>query len=181
MPKQVIRAVSGGDKLEAALQFIARNLKKGKLEVGFLEGATYETGESVPMIAAIHEFGAPRRGIPPRPFMRPAFKEHSEEWPDKVADQLKKAHYDSHVVLNRMGAVIKGEIQQSIRDVQGPPLSEVTLMVRQIVGPNGKGTFADVLEARRRVAAGERASNVSNKPLVWTSHLLHSVDWKVSD
>ena len=172
-------AVKGGDRLIASLQRIARNLNKETLQVGFLEGSTYPDGTSTPMVAAIQEFGAPRAGIPPRPYIRPTVKEHSSEWPEQIADQLKKTNYNSRIALTRMGAVIKGEIQLAIRDVQSPPLSPVTLMVRQIVGPNGRATFADVLEARRRVKAGEHAQGVSAKPLIWTSHLLNSVDFRV--
>jgi hypothetical protein len=176
MPDKVIQ---GGDLLEAALQRIAGNLRNQTLSVGFLEGATYPDGTSVPMVAAIQEYGAPKVGIPPRPFFRNAIAKHKGEWADQIVDQLKKTHYDSNLTLDRMGAVIKGEIQDSIRDLQTPPLSPVTLMIRQIIGPNGTATFADVLEARRRVAAGEVASGVSTKPLVWTSLLLNSVNWKI--
>lgn len=174
--------IKGGEKLQAYLDALAQKLKQKKtLTVGFLEGATYPDGTSVPMVAAIQEFGAPKVGIPPRPFFRNAVSKHSGEWPKQIVQQLVKTNYDINLTLNRMGAVIKGEVQDSIRDLQTPPLSPVTLMIRQIVGPNGTATFADVLEARRRVAAGEVASGVSTKPLVWTGNLLNSVDWKVSD
>lgn len=177
------RIISGGDRLEAALRKIATGLKvKTTLQVGFLAGATYpKTGTSIPMVAAIQEFGAPRRGIPPRPFFRPAVKKYSSEWPDQIADQLKKTDFDATKTLNRMGALIRGEIQESIRDVETPALSPVTLMVREIVGPNGTPTFKDVLEARKRVAAGERASGISTKPLIWTSTMLNKVDWRIKE
>lgn len=174
--------ISGGEKLKEYLNALAHKLKQKKtLTVGFLEGSTYPDGTSVPMVAAIQEFGAPRAGIPPRPFFRSAVQKNSGKWPKQMVTQLVKTNYDVDLTLNRMGASIKGEVQDSIRDLQTPPLSPVTLMVRQIVGPNGTATFANVLEARARVAAGETASGVSTKPLIWTGNLLNSVDWKVSD
>ena len=36
-----------------------------------------------------------------------------------------------------------------------------------------------VAKARRRVSAGESTAGVSTKPLVWTGHLLASVDYEV--
>lgn len=51
-------ALSGGDKLEAALLEIAKKVgEKAELRVGFLEGATYPDGTPVAKIAAIQEFG----------------------------------------------------------------------------------------------------------------------------
>ena len=173
--------LSGGDKLAAALREMSRGLRGGaELRVGFLEGALYPDGTPVAMVAAIQEFGAPRAGIPPRPFFRRMIAADSGGWAPVVADQLKKTSYDATATLDRLGALIKGQLQQSINDLTVPPLSPVTLMVRQIVGPNGRATFADVVEARRRVAAGESASGVSTKPLIWTAVMLGSVDWSVS-
>ena len=37
----------------------------------------------------------------------------------------------------------------------------------------------DVVEARRRVRAGESTAGVSTKPLIWTGHLLNSVGYEV--
>ncbi|MGP2516376.1 hypothetical protein [Yersinia sp. 2545 StPb PI] len=50
--------VTGGDKLQKYLEELAKNLSKGdELKVGFLEGSTYPDGTSVPMVAAVNEFG----------------------------------------------------------------------------------------------------------------------------
>ncbi len=172
--------IRGGSKLEQALAKIARSVHAKKaLEVGFLEGAKYPDGTSVAMVAAIQEFGAPKVGIPPRSFFRKAVKEHAKEWGPTLAEELQATNISVEAALTRLGLVIQGEIQQSIIDIVAPPLSPVTLMVRQIIGPNGRATFADVLEARRRVAAGQAASGVSTKPLIWTAHMLKSVDLRV--
>ena len=173
-------SVEGGNKLGAALSALASKLGDAtSVDVGFLENATYPDGTRVAMVAAIQEFGAPRVGIPPRPFFRTMISKKSGEWPKAVADLLVANDFDAAKTLDQAGAAIKGQLQQSIVETNDPPLSPVTLMVRQIVGPNGTPTFADVMEARRRVDAGEVAQGVASKPLVWTGNLLNSVDYRV--
>lgn len=179
MPTKVL---SGGKRLEAKLAMIASAIQRGAvLKVGFLAGATYPDGKPVAMIAAIQNFGAPRVGIPPRPFFTNMIKNHAKEWPVLIMKQLKATDYDVNKTMNQVGAVMQGQLRLSIRDTNAPPLSPVTLMVRQIVGPNGTPKFKDVLEARRRVAAGEQASGVSTKTLIWTSFMLKSVNWNVDE
>jgi hypothetical protein len=61
-----------------------------------------------------------------------------------------------------------------------PPLSPVTLMLRKMFGNSPELIRGrDVGEAARRVAAGESSDGVSTKPLVWTGHLLNSVEYEV--
>ena len=120
--------LSGGSKLEAALNQIASQLDKGSvLRVGFLEGATYPDGTSVPMVAAINEFGAPSRGQPPRPFFRNMIAEHSEEWPDAIAANLKATGYDGAKTLALVGEGISAQLRQSIVDLVSPPLAPSTI------------------------------------------------------
>ncbi len=50
--------ISGGDKLEEALNRIAANLKKATtLEAGFINKATYPDGTSVALVATTNEYG----------------------------------------------------------------------------------------------------------------------------
>ncbi len=120
--------ISGGDKLQAALDKIARNLKKGGMvKVGFLENATYPTGESVALIAAINEWGAPSRGQPPRPFFRRVIAEKSGEWPKAIEGLLIANDYDARRTLELTGAAIAGQLRQSIVDLVDPPLAPSTI------------------------------------------------------
>ncbi|KPA87292.1 hypothetical protein PF66_06202 [Pseudomonas asplenii] len=49
---------SGGEALQRYLAGIAESISSGTgLKVGFLEGSTYPDGTSVPMVAAVNEFG----------------------------------------------------------------------------------------------------------------------------
>lgn len=178
----VTSRIKGGDKLDAALRRIASELSGGaEVDVGFLENATYPDGTPVAMVAAIQDGGAPRAGIPPRPFFRDMVANESKHWAGDLAKILPAVDYDAKTALSLMGEEIKGELQQSIADTFSPALSPVTLMLRKMKAddPSLVVTGSTVAEARRRVQAGESASGVSTKPLVETGHLLQSVDMRV--
>jgi hypothetical protein len=122
------RVLEGGERLQRHLAEIARKLGRGgTLKVGFLSGSVYPDGTSVAMVAAIHNFGAPSRNIPPRSFFSNMIARHSGEWPSEIRTQLKSTGYDAVVTMNRMGALITGQLQQSIRDTNEPPLRPATI------------------------------------------------------
>lgn len=120
--------IRGGDKLERALREISKKLKKGgTVQVGFLSGATYPSGTPVALIAAIHNYGAPAAGIPPRPFFSNMVAAKSPEWPAAIEGLLKSTDYDVEKTLQLTGEAIKGQLQQSIRDFVGVPLKPATI------------------------------------------------------
>ncbi|HCD7173210.1 hypothetical protein [Enterobacter cloacae] len=144
---------SGGAALEAKLAELAEKLGDGKtLRVGFLEGATYPDGQSVPMVAAANEYGDPAMNRPPRPFFRNMIAEKSPEWPQDIAKIAEATGYDAEKMLGMMGEHIKGQLQGSIRDLMEPALSPVTI-----------------------------AKKGFSKPLIETSHMLNSVDYDIKD
>lgn len=180
----VVKALSGGDKLASALKKMSDKVtKKATVRVGFLEGGKYPDGTSLPMVAAIQEYGAPRAGIPPRPFFRTMINDKKGEWGTALGRCLVAADYDSAQALDLMGEGIGGQLQESITKLDSPKLSEVTLMLRAMfpVSSTKKKTYADVIEARRLVARGESYGDVSTKPLVWTGDLLRGVGHEVTD
>jgi len=128
--------ISGGKKLEAALAKISRGVSQpATLRVGFLAGATYPNGTPVAMIAAIQDFGAPSRGIPPRPFFRNMVKAKSKEWPKAIADLLKANDYDAVKTLETTGEAIGGQLRQSIIDTNSPPLAPSTIKRKGFAKP----------------------------------------------
>lgn len=177
--------ISGGDKLAARLAELAQRVSKpGTLEVGFLEGATYPAGPdgeptSVATIAAYQEFGT--KSIPPRPFFRTMVAEKSPKWGDAIGKLLNANDFDATKTLELVGEGIKGQLRQSIIDMNSPPLSPVTLMLRKLrsANPDLVVTAATVGEAARRVVAGESTAGVSTKPLVDRGDMLNSVDSQV--
>lgn len=169
--------VTGGDKAAAAIRALAEKLGKAtEVRVGFLEGATYPDGTPVAMVAAINNFGAPEAGIPARPFFSNMLRDKSPEWGDRFAAVLEATDNEADAALALMGEGIAGDLREAIVETDSPANSPVTDLLKQRF-PNGGQTFGDVLQARRDVAAGEIVP--AGKPLVWSGHLLGSVDKEV--
>ena len=139
---------------------VFKNLKKienATLQIGWFD-AKYEDGTPVSLVAMVHEFGAPEKNIPPRPFMRPAKMEHAQEWKDqfaKAAKNLHKGRKSEEDIMNKLGDQIISDIRQAIMDVHFPPLKEKTLKARR------------------------RKGNYSNKPLIDTQRMFDTLDKKV--
>lgn len=129
--------LTGGDGLDAKLAELAGKLGRGQREVrvGFFENAKYPDGTPVATIAAIQNFGAPSRGIPPRPFFSNMVDAKSPGWPDAFVKVMKAADYDIEVSLARMGEHIAGQLRQSIRDTNSPPLSPATIAKKGFAKP----------------------------------------------
>lgn len=143
--------ISGGEKLERYLREMAKKVTNpGTLHVGFLEGATYPDGTSVPLVAAVQEFGSAANGIPSRPYFRTMVAEKSPAWGPAMGKVLQQTDYDAAQALQLMGEGIKGQLQESIIDFAGAPLSPATV-----------------------------AAKGNDKQLVETGHMLNSVDYVV--
>lgn len=139
------------DKIMDFLDSVSSELTSKQLKVGFLEGSTYPDGTPVPMVAAVNEFGNPANNQPPRPFFRNAISAHEKEWQD-AAEKLAKGDADTADVLSTLGEVIANDIRESIRKLDAPPLSPVTV-----------------------------ARKGFSKPLLDTSNMLNSISYEVGD
>lgn len=141
----------GGDALMARLKEIADKAGDGgTLRTGFLENATYPDGTPVALVAAVNEFGRPEQNQPPRPFFRSMIAEKQKAWPRTLGALAKSNDYDIDKTLGQMGEGIKGQLQESIRKLDSPPLAPVTV-----------------------------ARKGFDKPLVDTGHMMNSVDYEV--
>ena len=139
------------DKVMDALDEVEKQFSNIQLKVGFLEGATYGGVIPVPMVAATNEFGNPAHNQPPRPFFRNAIAEHEEEWKEQTALLIERGD-DIEEVFSMLGTIITADIQQSIRSLDSPPLSPVTI-----------------------------ARKGFDKPLIDTKNMLDSVSYEVSE
>jgi hypothetical protein len=172
--------IKGGDGLKKALKELSGKVGKGaKLQVGFLEGSTYpdEKHTSVPMVAAIQNYGAPAVGILARPFFSNMVKAKSPQWGQQLANILVTVDYDSDVALDRMGEGIEGQLRQAIIDTNSPPLSPITVMLRGMKSQDQSlvVTGKTVGEAARRVRLGLTNWGASTKVLDETGYMLGSV------
>lgn len=175
--------IKDGGLLDKALRKLAKKVgKPAVLRAGFLEGAKYPDGTSVPQVAAIQNFGAPARGIPPRPFFTNAVSRGSGEWAGKLAKLLVLTDYDAEKALTMMGPVLAFDIQKSITETNAPPLSEVTLQLRKMrqENPDLVVTGATVGEAARRAKDDVSTAGVSVKPLVDSGTMFRYVSFEVT-
>jgi len=145
--------------LERYLQELEERLNATEVKAGFFSGATYPNGgPPVAAVAAMNEYGDPARNQPPRPFFRNAIADYKEEWAAAIARGLEQG-MDARSVLESVGALMEGDIYQSISELMEPELSPVTLERRRT----------------RKVLP-----NSSTKPLVDTRVMIDDVNYEVT-
>lgn len=167
-----------GKGLEDALNKIAKGLGSGgTVRVGIMADKKYSDGTPVAMVAAINNFGG--GAIPPRPFFTNVIETQSDEWPAALEKALKHSDGQVKPALATLGSFIAGQLRQSIADMDAPPNSPVTNLLKQRfpLASASDITFADVLKAHADVAAGISAP--AGKPLVWTGTMMDSITYEV--
>lgn len=174
--------IRGGAKMESKLREIAEAVGKGKVvRVGFLETATYPTGEKVAQVAFWNEYGT--KTTPPRPFFRNMIEAKKPKWGKDMGAILKFKDYDINDSLQVMGMRMSEQLSQSIVETNAPPLSQITLMLRKMrIGKTDAPTSgAMVGEAARRVAAGESTAGINAKPLIYSNVMRSSVAFDIQE
>lgn len=151
---------SGGDKLIAKLKKMGDGFKKGKLTVGFYEGAKYKDGTPVAQVAAIQNFGATINGgfIPPRPFFSDTINENQKKWGNHYANALINTDYDVERSARLVGEEARSDVIEKIDKNSYEPNAEST--------KNYKAT-----------APGTH----NQDPLKDTLHMMHSVGYSYND
>lgn len=143
--------------LDKYLKDMEEKLNASEVKVGFYGGNTYPDGTLISQVAAGNEYGDPANNQPPRPFFRNAISEHKEEWVATMAKGLEQGS-DVRTVLEVVGAQVKGDVQESIKNLMEPALSPVTI--------------------ERRRTRKERPNNSTN-PLVDTKEMFGDVSYEV--
>lgn len=144
-----------------ALEKLADQIKKSKIEVGFFESAKYPDGTPVAYVAAIQEFGYPAGNIPSRPFFRNAISQN-DGWKDlanKAIGAVVEGRMELNQALNQMGLKMAADVKDSITDGSYEALKQSTLDARQ---------------------SRKRTQGVASKPLVDTGQMLQSVTYAVN-
>lgn len=145
-----------------ALEKLADQMKRAKLEVGFFDTATYPDGTPVAYVAAIQEFGNPAGNNPSRPFFRNAISKN-DGWKDlasKAMNAVVEGRIELNQALNQMGLKMGADVQESITDGSYEELKQSTLDARQ---------------------SRKRTEGVASKPLIDTGQMLQAVSYSVSD
>ena len=132
-------------------------LQDNELEVGWPEGTSYADGTPVAGVAAVQEFGSPKMNIPPNSFFRTTIAEHQDEWA-KTFRKLYKRYFlgaaTSEQTLNIVGAVVVGEVKETITKIN-TPLSPITIALRRLRDNGQKITGKTVGEVAAAIDAGE--------------------------
>ncbi len=107
----------------------AEQLGKLRLRVGVF-GGTEDDGTPLAEVAAIHEFGAPRAGIPQRSFQRSTMRRKRDEITRVMATQtsaVSTGKKSPAAALGTVGKYIVGEIKLTIdsRQTEGPEPQEL--------------------------------------------------------
>jgi hypothetical protein len=133
-----------------------RLIQDGRVvNVGVPEGKHEADGTPVAMIAAVHEFGSPSRGIPERPFLRVAVQRNRLTYIRLNRINLVKmlrGQMTADQALGQLGEMAKGDVQTEIRNGDFAPLKPATI--------------------RRKG---------SSKPLIDTGQIVQSIAWELGD
>jgi hypothetical protein len=178
--------ITGGDLLAKKLGEISKKVASAhQVSVGFMADAKYPDGTQVAMVAAIHNFGAPAAGIPPRPFFTRMIEEHKAEWGPKLGHAIKNLGWDARQALAAVGEDIAGDLRESILNGNWQGLSEITLMLRTMRSQDRtlKVTGKTVGQAADLIAAGgkHKQTKTGSTPLVDTGYMLNSITYAVDD
>lgn len=141
--------VSGGDKARQILARIAANLSKASA----VEVGFLEDAKypDGTSVALVAALDEFGNGrAPPRPYFRRMIKSKSGGWAKGLGVQLKLNEFDAKKSLEALGMVVKGQLQESINELWDPPLAPSTV-----------------------------ARKGHDKPLIDTSHMINSADYRV--
>ncbi|WP_205961727.1 hypothetical protein [Psychrobacillus vulpis] len=117
-----------------------RDLKKYSVEVGVFG----DDDSFYAMIASVHEFGVTIQKesgsivIPERSFMRTTFDEKEVEWIQFAEKQLKNVidfKIAPRTLYERLGALMVGDIQEKITDLDAPPNATSTIQKKGSSNP----------------------------------------------
>lgn len=154
-------SVSGLDLrgLKEHLRSLLGNNKPG-VKVGIMEDATSADYGPIAPIAAIHEFGAPAAGIPPRSFMRSTAATKRTEWVNDAAALLANS-------LDAQG------VQAALAEVGEAMAKDIQMAIQQGIDP--------ALKPRTVAAKAKKGAYEPDLPLVATGALMQSISSEYVD
>ena len=143
-----------------ALQKRLAALARGHVKVGILSNPDHD-GIGMAELAAIHEFGAPARKIPERPFIRATFRDKAADFAKlqaRIGKGVIEGRFEAPQAFGLLGTRGEAEVKKTIASGPHipPKLQEATI------------------DARER-----RSGKRSTRPLVDTGRLLGSISHEV--
>lgn len=149
------------------LEVLMRNIQGRVAKVGWLSQVYYvESHMPVAAIAAIQEFGAPSKNIPPRPFFRTIIAENEKNWSNitnNAGNAIARGNMRIGDVLELVGAKAAGDVRKTIANIHTPELKPATIRARM-----------------RRRADKTTVGNLT-KPLIDTGFMFATLSHKVED
>lgn len=184
-----------GETYEAFKKFINDAAEKKALKVGFLGDSEYPRSDfPVAKAAYFSEFGFPKKNIPPRPYFRPAIAKNERKWGVYIYNQFKKTIFgklEFWQAFERLGLIIKGDVEESINAVHSPALKRATVRARYRRYSEDykksidiKGILANKKARDKDIEQNKPPKDKPHsleKPLVDTSVMIKSVNYIVEE
>jgi hypothetical protein len=170
-----VKRGNGAKHLEKAL----KELERHSLKVGWVSGKQYpDSRMTTAQVAAVSEFGAPAKNIPPRPIIRPTIIKERNKWGKITTQESKNVISGKTTVKNLyevLGNFASGDIRKMITTIKAPPLKPATIRARERTYTRK----SDKAERRAQIAQRMQSTTLA-KPLVFTKALLNSCTYEVS-
>lgn len=141
----------------------ARNVRDARVRVGWFEESKYDDNTPIALVAFWQEYGT-KKGIPERPFMRPAELKNKAKWEQIALQEIRKCIESGRPLtqaMAKLGLVVQGDIDREISTLTQPELSEKTI------------------KARLRRKGKKKATTSIQKPLIDTGAMLAALTNKV--
>lgn len=110
-----------------------RDMNKQKVLIGVPEGVSHSDGINMGALAAIHEFGAPSRGIPERPFLQPSMDKNLDKYKALMAREAKGVvlkRSTLHQALAKVGMLAAADVQAYMVSGAFKPLAASTIKAK---------------------------------------------------
>lgn len=169
-----------------ALQSAIKGLTTAESRVGWFPSSKYEDGTPVAGVMMVQEFGSAKRGIPPRPTMRPTAAEKQAAWAAQAAGASRavlSGRLPPTGAVAALAMMAEADVRRAIIQLKSPPLSILTLLARKHRKDTGRkvagGKELGGIDKAGRKHGPPDVSGVSTKPLNDTGYALATLAHEV--
>lgn len=183
---KVVRKTS---PIRVKLDAFIKDMNDFSVRIGWFSTAKYPNGTPTAYVAAIHEFGAPSRGIPARSFMRPTIQSKTGDWSQQMrylAKQIVNGSMNTETALNQLGLVARGDVDATLARLTEPELSPLTVYIRKFIKEGGViHGYSDIIRLRHQMQKEKDdgtldLSGVSADPLDFTGYMRSTLTYTVT-